>query len=392
VAKGIELLDRVSGNRAIVVMTDGEDTGSKLRYPDFWRLLDAKRIRLYTIGLGTALHKPLPVVGTSPVRMMTHASMATNGRFYFAKTSDELKGLYQQIADELRSVATYYVRPTVSQESGSVSVTATGERLAQPGRILLILDASGSMKRTLGGRTMMEIAKDALSDIVKKLPDDAQLALRVYGHRIREGRLGDCKDTELLVPFGATDKRRLLDKIRAIHALGTTPIEYTLRQIPRDVGKTPGQKLVILVTDGKEECKGDPAAAVADLVAKGLDFRLNVVGFALADAATRSDMDRIARSTGGRFFDAKDAPSLVRAITQSLTVPYEVLDAAGDKVATGVVGESAITVPEGTYTLAIHAGGKPVTVSNVRIARNQVTSIQLRKEGREVGITVSAPQ
>ena len=125
------------------------------------------------------------------------------------------------------------------------------------------------MKRKLGGRMMIDIAKDAMVQIIEGLPDDLQVALRVYGHRIREGQPGDCQDSELVFPFAKLDKPRLLERVRAIQALGTTPIAYSLQQVARDFGAAPGEKMVILVTDGKEECGGNPSAVVSELLAKG---------------------------------------------------------------------------------------------------------------------------
>jgi Mg-chelatase subunit ChlD len=394
VAKGIELLGGVRGNRAIVVMTDGADTTSRLPHSGFWKVLEEKRIRLYTIGLGTELQTYVPEIGTGGGRVLTHIAAATNGRFFFARTAEELKGFYQQIADELRTTSTYYLKATLSQGPGRLAVAATGERLAAvsaPSQIELILDGSGSMKRKLEGRQMMDIARDVMSQIIKGLPDDAQVALRFYGHRIREGRPGDCRDTELVFPFGKIDKARMLARVRDVKALGTTPIAYTLRQVAGDFGGTPGEKLVILVTDGKEECKGDPAAAVAELQAKGLKIRLNIVGFALADAATKRDMERVAQLTGGKFFDAANAKALTQAIEQSLAVPYEVLDAAGTRVGGGLTGQGTVAIPEGVYTVVVRAAGKPVTVQNVRVAPGGFTKVVLKKEGEEIGIQVQGP-
>ncbi len=394
VARGIELLGGVQGNRAIVVMTDGEDTTSRLKHEGFWKVLEEKRIRLYTIGLGTELQTYVPGIGASGNRVLTHVAAATNGRFFFARTAEELRGFYQQIADELRTISTYYLKATLSQGPGSLAVAATGERLAAvsaPSQIELILDASGSMKRKLEGRQMMDIAKDVMSQIIKGLPEDAQVALRFYGHRIREGRPGDCRDTELVFPFGKIDKERMLARVAAVKALGTTPIDYTLRQMAGDFGRTPGEKLIILVTDGKEECKGDPAAAVAELQAKGLKLRLNIVGFALVDVATKRDMERVAQLTGGKFFDAANARALSQAIEQSLAVPYEVLDAAGEKVGGGLTGQGTISVPEGIYTVIVKAAGKPITIPNVKVSQNRSTKLELRKEGQEVGVKVVGP-
>jgi Mg-chelatase subunit ChlD len=174
VAKGVELLEGAPGNRAIVVMTDGADSSSRLQHPDFWRLLEQKRLRLYTIGLGGEMRGYSPRIGTSPNRLLAHAAMAMNGRFFFAHTSEELQGFSQQIADEPRTPSTYYVRPTVSGGPGRLSVEATGERMtamAAPPQIELILDASGSMKQKVDGRPKIDTAKVVMAQIIDSLPE-----------------------------------------------------------------------------------------------------------------------------------------------------------------------------------------------------------------------------
>ncbi len=407
VVKGMKLLETVPGNRAIVVMTDGIDTGSELgtgkdgrrgtdevRYAAFWQHLEKNRIRLYTIGLGSEMSRYFPNLGTTGTRFLGHAAMAMSARSFFTSDPEELKKVYEQIAAELRTPSTYYLRPSISPGTGTLAVTATGERLepiAAPSQIELILDVSGSMKRRIEGREMMATAKDVMSQIIKELPDNARVAMRFYGHRIREGRPGDCQDTELVFPFGKIDKPRMLARVQALKALGTTPIAYTLRQVAKDFGSAPGEKLVILVTDGKEECGGNPSAVVQEFVAKGIKIRLNIVGFALAEAAVRTEMDRVAKITGGKFYDAQNAKALRQAIQQSLAIPYEVLDAAGVKVGGGLTGEAAIPVPEGIYTVSVSAAGKPILVPNVRVRHNGSTTVALRKEGDTVGVKVTSP-
>src|SRR4030095_14171361 len=78
VAKASALLDNVQGNRAIVVMTDGEDSSSKLERHEFWQLLQDKGIRLYTIGLGE-IDRYSARLGASPARLLGHAALVTNG-------------------------------------------------------------------------------------------------------------------------------------------------------------------------------------------------------------------------------------------------------------------------------------------------------------------------
>lgn len=53
-------------------------------------------------------------------------------------------------------------------------MVATGERIptvSAPPQVELILDASGSMKRKIGGRMMIDEAKDAMAQIIEGLPD-----------------------------------------------------------------------------------------------------------------------------------------------------------------------------------------------------------------------------
>jgi Mg-chelatase subunit ChlD len=389
VAKASALLDKVQGNRAIVVMTDGEDSGSKLERHEFWQLLQDKGIRLYTIGLGE-IDRYSARLAASPARLLAHAALVTNGRSFFSRNSADLAKFYQAISEDLRKTSTYRLKVSASRATGTLDVRIAGERLAgvaAPSQIELILDASGSMKRTLGGRMMIDTAKTVLSDIVQQLPDDMHVALRVYGHRIREGRPGACEDSQLMFPFAKLNRQALLSKIHGVRALGTTPIAYSLQQVARDVGQTAGEKMIVLVTDGKEECGGDPSAAVAALMAQGINVKLNVVGFALADAALKAELRRLAEQTKGQFVEAKDAVSLRAAIEQSLAVPYDVLDATDTKVAEGVTGQAVTKLPEGVYTVRVRAG-KPIDVANVRIAAQQTTTIELKKEGQEVGVHV----
>lgn len=392
-AKAIQLLEGAPGNRAIVLMTDGSDSSSAMEYAAFWKLLDQKRIRLYTIALGSGVQRYSNPHAMVAARMLKHASLATDGRYFQAKTSDELKGFYQQIAKELRSASTYYLQPTLSQGMGSLSVVASGEPIAAvsaPPQVEIILDASYSMNRTIGNRKKIDIAKEAVTQIVKDLPEDVTVALRIYGHRVDTGKPGDCEDSELVVPFAKLDKRAIISRVQAVKALGNTPIAHSLSQLANDFRGVPGEKIVILATDGKEDCKGNPPLAVKELQEKGLKFRLEVIGLAFSDRASRAQMEEIAQMTGGRFHEAKDAKTLVQAFQRTLAVPYDLLDAAGEKIADGLTGESQIKAPEGVFTVVIH-GDTPIRIPNVRIARDRATRVALKKEGQEIGVQVQGP-
>lgn len=394
VSEGLNLLRGRSGNKAIVVMTDGHDTSSRLAAPKFWNRLEAERVRLYTIGLGPWLRAYVPGLAASGDQLLAHIAQGTNGRFFFARNSEQLGAVYEEIARELRSPSTYLLRPGLAPGVGRVRVIATKERIPKevtaPPQIELIFDASGSMReqdKLVDGRLKIDVAKDIVERIVTDLPEGVKIGLRVYGHRIPEGRTGDCEDSELVYPFGALDKARLIERVRRIRArAGTTPIAYSLRKVAEDFGDTAGEKIVVLVTDGKEECGGDVAEAASTLLDQGLEVRVNVVGFSLADESVKEDMEDLAQLTGGRFYDAQDSNALSGAIEEALAVPYDVLAADSTVVSRGLVGQEPADVPAGVYTILVHAAGSPIRIPRVRVEHEGSTTIELRKEGQELGI------
>ena len=263
--------------------------------------------------------------------------------------------------------------------TGRLAVHLKGDGTELKPRIEIILDASGSMreqKRKIDGQLKIEVAKEVLAQIIKSLSESTEVAFRVYGHRIREGRPGDCEDTELLFPFGQLDRERLLEQVRRTQALGTTPLAFSLEQAAKDFPEDGRGKVIILITDGKEECGADPAATVAELVQRGLDIRVNVVGFGLAEESTKQDMEKVAQITGGTFFDAQDRQTLFKALQSPLSIPFEVFNSSGSRIAGGKVGET-IELPVGEYTVRAQIGTQLAEVSGVYIQNKTLSEIEL---------------
>jgi hypothetical protein len=89
-----------------------------------------------------------------------------------------------------------------------------------------------------------------------------------------------------------------------------------------------------------------------------------------------------------QFFDARGTKDLLQGIQRALVAPYDVLDASGRRVSGGRLGEKAIALPVGTYAVVVHASGEPITIANVQVAYNQLTKVELKKEGQAVGTRV----
>jgi hypothetical protein len=186
--------------------------------------------------------------------------------------------------------------------------------------VLFILDSSSSMWGQVKEVTKVSSARDILNNTLEDLPLDAQLGLVSFGHR----RKKDCADIELVSPLGQDDAATLYRKAAGLKPRGTTPLSAALIQA-RDVFKdVQGAKMIVLITDGGEECGGDPCATAHELGKGGLVLRVNVVGFDLPEKE-RQELECVAREGAGRYFDVSDKQTLYKAITEIKT---EIAEAA----------------------------------------------------------------
>jgi Ca-activated chloride channel family protein len=152
-------------------------------------------------------------------------------------------------------------------------------------RILFIFDASFSMYGEWQSGTKIEVAKKLLGeflDTLKAVPN-LEIAMRCFGHRVPLRPVIDCKDTKLEVPFGPVDKNVALIKARlkTILPTGTTPIAYSLGEAAGDFPSNYGRNVIVLITDGVEECDGDPCAISLKLQEKGVILKPFVLGIGL---------------------------------------------------------------------------------------------------------------
>lgn len=375
-----EMLGRRPGNRAILLLTDAESPGDR-EAARLWQRFREVRPRLFTLELQLT-------ADTAKVAhyqdLMQNWAQVNHGDYRVFRSQADLDRAFERTACLLRSPAEYNVTWQPAPGKGELWVVWESGKAMAGASLELILDASGSMKSNknkLAGKLKMEVARGVMQDIIKALPDDTQVGLRFYGHRVREGNKGDCEDSELVAPIKTLDRTKLSDAVSKVQALGSTPIAYSIARACDDLSKIDGQKSLVVITDGKEECKGDPAAAVAACRAQGMDVRVDVVGFALADAADKVDMLRVAEQGKGRFFDAQDATALSAAILESLAMPIEVLDSRDQTIAKGLTGQQGQSLYQGNYTVVIHTAKGDVTVRDVAVREKQTTTITLSREG-----------
>ncbi|HKV08751.1 MAG TPA: VWA domain-containing protein [Thermoanaerobaculia bacterium] len=85
------------GQRALVLLTDGDDTGSSTSWEDALEFARRSGVAIYTIGLD------IPELKFGPRGKLSELAQVSGGRAFFIDRADELSGVYEQIEDELRS-------------------------------------------------------------------------------------------------------------------------------------------------------------------------------------------------------------------------------------------------------------------------------------------------
>jgi Ca-activated chloride channel family protein len=122
----------------------------------------------------------------------------------------------------------------------------------------------------------------------------------MYGHTVKYPP-GDCKDSKLVVPFGIKNGIDVIkQKIMAAKPTGITPIEHSLTQAANDFPDAIAKNIIILITDGIEECGGDPCEARQKLLKKGIVFKPFIIGIGLSPEQIKTF------ECVGSFFDFDD--------------------------------------------------------------------------------------
>lgn len=156
-------------------------------------------------------------------------------------------------------------------------------------RILFVFDASNSMYGQWQGKVKMESAKKLMVEMMDSLKqkDNLEIALRCYGHQ-KPYPPQDCDDTKLEVSFGSSKVKadEIKERVLKLKPSGTTPIALSLEKSGDDFpyDKTNARNIIILITDGIEECKGDPCAISLMLQKRGIILKPFVIGVGLDDA------------------------------------------------------------------------------------------------------------
>ena len=142
-------------------------------------------------------------------------------------------------------------------------------------------------------------ARAAFAAAAADLPPKVDLGLVVFQ---------ECRDIRSLGVFDAAHRAQAIDAVDKLVPKGRTPIADSLRRAAKLLGK--GRSSIVLLTDGREFCGGNPCAAAKEIKAAHPHTPVSIV-----DITGQAKSECVAQITGGRSYKPEAADDLARVVS-----------------------------------------------------------------------------
>jgi hypothetical protein len=274
---------------------------------------------------------------------------------------------------------------------GSLSVTMSegtapgaGASFFSPDYMEWIIDASNSMNGQLEGFQKLDLVKQTLIDMLPKIPLSTQTVYRLFGSESTASH-HDCKDSLLAYPLKPVDSNKIVSLLNCVEARGLTPLAYTLDKVRNDLKATAGSRVVVLLTDGYENCGGDPVGQLERWKKEKLNAKLYIIGLDLEGSRAETELMRLTSLMGGQYFSVHDSKEILSALEEVVKVTYRVVDYRGKEVAQKPVGSPSIPLRAGEYKVAVDLE-PPLVKEKVLINHGMEKRIFLKKDGNSFSL------
>jgi VWFA-related protein len=170
-----------------------------------------------------------------------------------------------------------------------------------PTTLVLVVDRSLSMEQEdrIGG------LKRAVASFLEKLPEGSKLAVVSFGSEV-----------DPLAPF-TTDRGRIKAAVDGLQPEGSTRFYDAVAESLRILSSEPGRRAVLALTDGEDTSSESATldSVIAD--ARRLGLPVYTLGLGSEDEIESADLKRLAGSTRGQYYPARNADQL-RAIYEQI--------------------------------------------------------------------------
>lgn len=192
-------------------------------------------------------------------------------------------------------------------------------------KVLFILDFSQSMTEEIEGKKKVDLMLNTMSQILPSINKKTQVGMRVYGHRLGFTQYDACKASTLLVPIMPGSEALIEQKLSKTHPRGMTPITFSLKKaVESDFIGFNGQKHIVLLTDGGENCDESPCTWAMELIKTRKDIKIDVIAFNISDEDDLDQLRCTALVTTGKFHTAHTSAELVKSLQKSLNIHKQV--------------------------------------------------------------------
>jgi Ca-activated chloride channel homolog len=208
------------------------------------------------------------------------------------------------------------------QSIGSPDIENPRYQFKENLNVMVILDASGSMGNKEGNQTRMNAAKKAITEFVKGLPKEANVGLRVYGHKgtgSNADKALSCSSSELIYPLSSYDSASFEQALSKATPAGWTPISLALTEAQKDLSAFKGEtntNIIYLVSDGISTCDDQPVEAAKALYNSDITPIVNIIGFNVNHEGQKQ-LQEIAKATEGTYKYVSDEQSLQKHLNEA---------------------------------------------------------------------------
>ncbi|MCG3087892.1 vWA domain-containing protein [Sporosarcina cyprini] len=222
---------------------------------------------------------------------------------------------YDKVATDLEEFNVDWFEPYLP-EPGEVEGAQEAEQ--QPGKAIILLDASSSMLLSVEGKQKMAIAKRATSRFASTIGMRDDVSLVVYGHAGTQNQSDkelSCTTIEEVYPMSAFDAAKFKDAVDGVEAKGWTPIAEAIKFAREQSEGSTENLTVYIVSDGAETCGGDPVAEAKAFAEANDGRKVNIIGFDV-DQQGEQQLKAVAEAGKGEYISAKTIDELDQSITK----------------------------------------------------------------------------
>lgn len=215
-------------------------------------------------------------------------------------------GQYQSYYEQLDSYDHGYEMPELPEGKDEMEVAK-----ARKTNVVILMDASGSMKAEVVGGAKMTLAKKAIERFTSELEEDVNVSLLAYGHK-GTGSGADkelsCQSIDTVYPLGEYNQDTFHEAMDSFRASGWTPLAGAMEkahELLSPYGNDGHRNVVYIVSDGIETCGGDPVEAAKKLHTGNIEAQVNIIGFDVDDEG-QNQLREAAEAGGGKYATVRD--------------------------------------------------------------------------------------